>query len=546
MTVRMSRRLLLRGLGGAVVAAPFLSSIAERAAKAEGAPAPQVPKRLIVMFTHYGCLTNRWFPANSHGRLTAADYVGTSLEVLAPHANKLLLPRGIRAMNEWTPKATTGQGNDPHTQVAGTYFTCMPVTPHTSDPFSFNAATKFTAKPIGPSLDHVCAKQLSPGGVPLFMRVGGMTDTPASGISYSAAETPFAGFGTPAQALSSLTGLFQPGEPLSPDSYQAVRGKSVLDLVKNDLKTLERFDMSQADKQKLAAWKELLHETAEQSISSLCTPEVASSLGLTEANLQAYEANGADRLATKITDSLDGADLYSNIAALAALCDANRVIFLKYPANYTFKALGLENESDGIAHRIGAPGMGGTCLADVNDMILTIDRYYAQKFAHLVTQLDSFDEGEGKLLDNTAAVWFQQTSDGAAFNLNNMPILQAGSCGGYFKTGCAVNVDDGASDLHRGNSEFPCRDAGEYSLDSIDLYTGTPPEFGNAPINKYYCNLMNAIGVKAGEDGFPLPGGTEEVTHYGMYDRTEDFASGGSLPAFISNPGGFEELKASS
>jgi hypothetical protein len=376
------------------------------------------------------------------------------------------------------------------------------------------------------------------------MRVGGGIDTPASGISYSAAETPFAGFGTPAQALSSLTGLFQPGEPLSPDSYQAVRGKSVLDLVQNDLKTLERFDMSQADKQKLAAWKELMYETAEQSMSSLCTPEVASALGLTEANLLAFEANGEDRLATKITDSLDGADLYSNVAVLAALCDANRVIFLKYPANYTFRALGLNDESDGLSHRLGAAGMTGTCLAGVNEMLLKIDTYYAQKFAHLVGTLDSFDEGEGKLLDNTAAVWFQQTSDGAAFNLNNMPIIQAGSCGAYFKTGCAVNVDDGTSDLHRGNSEAPCSEEG--GTIAMDRATGTPPEFGNAPINKYYCNLMNALGVKAGPDGFPLPGGTEEVTHYGMYDRTEDFASGGTLPAFISNPGGFEDLKASS
>jgi hypothetical protein len=63
---------------------------------------------------------------------------------------------------------------------------------------------------------------------------------------------------------------------------------------------------------------------------------------------------------------------------------------------------------------------------------------------------------------------------------------------------------------------------------------------------KYYCNLMNAIGVKAGSDGFPTVGGTEEVTHTGMYDRTEDFASGGELPPTNTDPGGFEERKANS
>src|SRR5690606_27692953 len=101
MKKNLHRRLFLRGLGGAAVAAPFLSSVAERAAKAAGT-AVDTPRRLIVMFTHYGCLTNRWFPAVSHGPLSAADYQATTLKHLASFAPKLLMPRGIRAMNEWS------------------------------------------------------------------------------------------------------------------------------------------------------------------------------------------------------------------------------------------------------------------------------------------------------------------------------------------------------------------------------------------------------------------------------------------------------------
>ena len=55
---------------------------------------------------------------------------------------------------------------------------------------------------------------------------------------------------------------------------------------------------------------------------------------------------------------------------------------------------------------------------------------------------------------------------------------------------------------------------------------------------------MNALGVKAGADGYPAEGGTEEVTHYGMYDRTEDFIGGGSKPANITDPGQWTELLA--
>ena len=72
----MNRRLFLRGLGGACVAAPFLSSLADRSVKAQTAT---VPRRLIVMFTHYGCITTRWFPKNSHGALTADDLAPTTL-----------------------------------------------------------------------------------------------------------------------------------------------------------------------------------------------------------------------------------------------------------------------------------------------------------------------------------------------------------------------------------------------------------------------------------------------------------------------------------
>ena len=549
MNKHLNRRLFLRGLGGACVAAPFLGSVWERAAKAQGVPAGGAPKRLIVMFTHYGCLTDRWFPANSHGPLSATDFQGTTLESLAPYASKILLPRGIAAMNEWTAQGNRGQGNDPHTQVVGTFFTCVPVTPHTDNPFDFNSATKFNAMPTAPSLDHVCAKQVSPNGTPLFMRVGGGNDSPQSGISYEAAETPFPGIASPAQAYSNLTGLFTNGggEQMTPDDYlTVVRGKSVVDLIRGDLETLESFDMSASDKQKLAAWKELLHATGGPIASAQCNEEMAMTLGLSDANLQAAGGSGGglggDRVTAAVADGMDAADMYSNVAVLAALCNANPVIFLKYPGNYVFRGLGLELENHGISHRIGNANMGGTCVDGVNDMIITMDTYYAQKFAYLVGKLDSVAEGDGTLLDNTATVWFQDMSDGNAHNLNNLPIVQAGSAGGYFKVGQAVNVEDGSATFTRGNSEGPCADGGNVNATE----TGTPKEFGNAPINKYYCNLMNAIGVKAGPDGFPAEGGTQEVTHYGKYDKTEDFATGGSAPTNISSPGEFTELRANS
>ena len=72
----MNRRMFLRGLGGAAVAAPFLSSIGARRPKGQTVTAP---KTLIVMFTHYGCVTDKFFPVKSHGALAAADLAPNSI-----------------------------------------------------------------------------------------------------------------------------------------------------------------------------------------------------------------------------------------------------------------------------------------------------------------------------------------------------------------------------------------------------------------------------------------------------------------------------------
>jgi len=57
---------------------------------------------------------------------------------------------------------------------------------------------------------------------------------------------------------------------------------------------------------------------------------------------------------------------------------------------------------------------------------------------------------------------------------------------------------------------------------------------------------MNALGVRAGEDGFPAKNGSSEVVKFGMYDKTEDFIGGGTNPPLIRSPGGFDALKANS
>ena len=187
-------------------------------------------------------------------------------------------------------------------------------------------------------------------------------------------------------------------------------------------------------------------------LTNACTQNLATRLGATSANLMPVS-----NISNMVTSDLDGADMYSVMAVLAAACNYNPVIFLKYPPNYVYSGIGISADSDNLSHRLDNAGLTGTCYPDVLNLLRKLDTYYATKFAKLVGMLDGVQNGDGStLLDSSAAVWFQDSSDGCARNLNNLPIIQAGSCGGTFKTGWTINVENGAANLTQGNSEAQC------------------------------------------------------------------------------------------
>lgn len=526
MNKRVNRRLFLRGLGGAAIAAPFLSTLGVRNATAQAAGAP---KRIIIYFTHYGCITEKWFPAKAHGELTAADFEGTSLAALKDFAPKLLMPRGIRGMNEWTFEREFGQETDPHSQVMASYLTAAPVD-RTSSGQTLGGSLNFdklNAISYGRSMDHYIADQLNPAGVgPLVAHLGGVkTDSP-SNLSYSAPLEMYTGIGTPAQMYAGLTNLGADagGGAMNEDTYRVVsRGQSAVDVVRGDIDRLLMQRMSVSDKQKLEHWAELLHQSTTVVRGGLCTDEKATELGIA-----AGGAAGGNMMPGVIPVMMD-------LAVMNALCDQNKIIMLMMPGNSRMGYIdGVDGNTDqhGLSHRIGNANMGGSCVAGVLGMLEKIDIFQAEQFAYLVSRLDSIQETDGAtLLDNSATIWLNEQSDGQAHNLNNMPILQAGSLGGYFKTGWAINVDGGTPDLSRGNSLSQCGDGdGDIGFNEVQG-TGTDNRYANKPMTKYLCNLMNGLGMKGNADGFPDEGGSGPITKFGWSDNPEEFAE------FVPNSG---------
>ena len=500
----MNRRIFLKGVGGVALAAPFLGSLHEKEAQAQATPPP---RRSVIYHTHNGCLTNRWFPSVEAGAITADSLTGKTLAPLADVANKLLFPRGLAMF----PKGMINGYFDPHDQGMGSKLTGAPI----------DATDGGSHWALGPSLDWVAAGLVNQGTKsPLVLSVGSAFKNVKGILSYQSANTPYSPETNPKNVYTTLSGLFGSGTT-TPADYKALQGSSILDLVKGDLTTLKNMNMSKADKQKLSDWQDLMVDTGKQVVTTAaCNGTTATGLNINDTTIKA--AQGRD-MATAFKA---GGDMMINLIALTMMCDANRVILLQWPGFATFTWDGMTHTSDhhGLSHRNGSVAVGGTCAENVIENIGQIDNWYAGRYANLVHLVNQIDEGDRKMLDNAAVMWLPELADGNSHNNNNLPIVIAGSAGGYLKQGVSINLDATKSKtLGTGNSEASCTNGNT----AVSYNTGSST--GNMPLNKLHVTLLNAIG-----SGLP---GWAPVTTFGTMD-TSDVSKG------ITNPGEFTELKA--
>ena len=320
------------------------------------------------------------------------------------------------------------------------------------------------------------------------MRVGNTgVGGDAASISYLKADSAareatasaFPGLGTPTQVFSALTGLLDTGAPMSPATYAAIRGKKVTDLVKACLEDFERQDMSGEDRRKVAAWKALVNDTG-AIVTTQCTQDLATRLGATSANLSAATMGsaGMDILTKAVTPDLYGSGHVFRHGGARDRLQLQPRHRPEVPRELDFSRARPDR---GLGQPVSPPrqrGLDGALPPErARDDPDDSNTYYASKFAKLVGMLDGIKNADGStLLDGTATVWFNEMSDGLAQNLKNFPIIQAGSCGGTFKTGWTVNVETAPATLTQGNSEAQCADGtGTGMVNGVTQATGTDP-----------------------------------------------------------------------
>jgi Protein of unknown function (DUF1552) len=480
----MKRRIFLQGIGGAALAAPFLGSLS-RPARAAG----DDPKRLVMFYTSNGVLLKNMHTVPADGAIDAATF--KTLKGLGPDvAKKMLFPRGLAMFPRGQVTYEGTSYFDPHDQGMGSKLTCAPI-----------SSVETTHWAQGRSLDHIAAELVQQGDKTPFVACPSSYFANAKGtISYSVAGdgkayTPDSNV---TQIYSRLTGLFVEGgnaaAPATEGDYRVLRGNSILDLARDDLKAFESLNMSASDKRKVQAWMDLLRTTETKIIPGACNQDAATLLGIDDTTLKAAGGSsgtgmgGFGGAATEVKMKLGG-DMIMNLMALNMLCDAKRVLLLQWPNFVTFTWDGMTHTADhhGISHRTGSAEVEGADPALYEPMIEQIDTWYGDKFARMVNLFNSIDEGDVKLLDNTATVWVPELGDGMAHNNDDLPFVVAGSMGGFLKTGVSIQTLP-ASTGGGGGGGFPGGG-------------GNPFGSGGTPINQFYTSLLQGLGADVNEFG---------------------------------------------
>lgn len=433
--MKVSRRVILRGLGGATLALPFLEGFSDRRADAaEEAVDPFV----IFLRQANGVGAQQTFTLNEGppiteperfwprevGPLTPESLEGRALEELVDYAGKLLVVRNINMENY--------DYADGHARGALQCLTARgPVVPGVGG----------DSEADGESIDHRIGRELNPGGSDsLFLYAG-----PAGGwlggpcISYRGSDNRRSALHDPLVAYETMVG--QAGG-LSPEAIAQLveRNRSVNDLVRDQLVALRSSPrLSSNDRQRLD-----LHLSSIRDLEATLTCHLSQSQEMELAGMGTlYNSGDGDDVFATVRAHMD-------IAAIAVGCGYTRSVAIQVgngndgSTRYRHSVTGDRMENfHYVSHRLLTHGGEGDVYQGADELHHEVDRQFARVFKYLLDKLSSYPAGDTTLLDHGVAVWLNDLGNGPAHSPRNVPYIMAGSAGGFLKQGEYVVLDEG-------------------------------------------------------------------------------------------------------
>ena len=443
--VTPSRRRFLQTLGISAATIPFIIGLDSLYAKAD---VPVVPKkRFLFAYSPNGGLYYN-FRLRVHGTVTdtsngqafaAPNLVYHPLQANA--ANLLVLDRlswvGARQTYQ---TATTAPDliNHPggHQKGLGSLLTGRVLRGGTS-------TNEDAGLGDGISLDQVLATRLFKGKVKFpSLEIGVQTDENFKNrhvdkvCSYDASRQPRAPQNDPFVLFKTLFGT--PGGDTSGDALRAFLDKSVLDSSLADFARL---------KPKLSGPDQVLLQQHADSIRTLETQLGtvvncgAVAPPASPAGLNIADAAATHKWAMTAANYPVVSNMMMDIATQAMACGLTNVITFMWRSSEDDQR--LEFLPDIYAAGNGVPGHHGMSH-ERSPGLVAIDQWYAGQFNAFINKFKAVPEsgGSGTLLDNSLMMWSSCLGDGSSHMSNNVPVLLAGSNGGYFKMGRNIQFND--------------------------------------------------------------------------------------------------------
>jgi hypothetical protein len=470
------RRAFLRGLGGVAVSLPLLEYTHGKA-WAGGA----TNKRFLTIFSHGGTVSNMYqgWPHGTGGwradgteeghgvDLWAPVGTGESLELgpihqgLAPFRDKLLVVTGV---DNGAAVQQGEYGGGGHGTSNVTALTAADITAPGDD-----------ADSLGPSIDHVVAERLAMLQPVRFDRIHLTVEGHQYGSPYfRAAGERVYGEGNPRTAFETIfEGVTASGEPDPAFVRTQMRRRSVLDGVMEGYSRF-RTVVSASDVHVIDAHLDHLRALERQLDSvmpAMCTPPSEAGTG------------GGDVDADVI------GPLHAQIIVAALRCGLTNVANLEIADIITpWAPSGLQVDSAfGIGHSLHHYardiGMTGPEHAIYDGWMIEMleNRQWRMSLVRdILAGLDdpAFTEGGATILDNSVLLYTSEFSNGSVHNARNVPVLLAGSAGGYFRTGRHVSYDTGTG------IQYETRESTHNLFTSIlQAFGAEDPHFGSEHVS---------------------------------------------------------------
>jgi hypothetical protein len=432
--LRFTRRNLLRGGLAATAAIPLLN--AHRAVGDNSGPV-----RFVVVHTPNGTRNSLFWPTGTEKSFTLNQLT----KPLEPYKNKLTFLKGIKLNDSLQNGALGGTLGSEHARGTGGMLTARPLNAG-KDFVSFGNTTSGWGS--GQSLDQFLATKLAPPTKFKSLQLGvHVRDTEVRArISYTGSNQPVPPREDPKDVFATLFGSGTttptPGGMTDPALARLwAQRKSVFDLMGGETQRLMGLVGSE-DRSKLQAHLDSMRDVEQRLVGTpgssgtgvgtgtMCMPPTlaAADLGVDEQYLQA----GKNQM---------------DLAAAALACDQTRILTLQFSyseSEHLFQFLKVNSAAiSGNHHAISHDfASSGTNYLAYN----AIQTWYAEQLAYFLGKLDSYQEGDRTLLDNTVLLWATEIGESTQHDLTLMPYVLAGSAGGAIQAGRYLDFSSARKD----------------------------------------------------------------------------------------------------